>query len=137
MDECCYEGNISFEWEISRLLSWLTGAGKPVCRADIVLIPKWSAFLKGILESLPGALTYSGYDLSESSPFALPAGQVTWQEIRQMMLDGKVFGGQAGEETYLAYYSHHCNAVGVLELPTEHVYGIEIIDVWDMTKEVA
>lgn len=76
MDECCYEGNISFEWEISRLLSWLTGSGKPVCRADIVLIPKWIAFLKGILESFPGALTYSGYDLSESSPFALPAGHV-------------------------------------------------------------
>ncbi len=173
VDECCYEGNISFEWgNISAFEMvdrfWKTcvqGAycthGETFLCDDEVLwwskggvlkgeSPERIAFLRNIIESLPGPLMYSGHDMTEeevvqlmenppeelkNSPFARLASEITWPEIKQMMLEGKVFGGQAGEEAYLIYYSHHCNAVGVMELPTDNCYDVEVIDVWEMTRK--
>lgn len=42
-----------------------------------------------------------------------------------------------GKEVYLKYFGDMCTIYGKMQLPEEHLYTVEIIDVWEMTRTVA
>lgn len=173
VDECCYEGNIPFEWGnisafelVNRF--WKVYAqggyashGETFLSDDDVLwwskggllkgeSPERICFLKHILESLPGPLDYAGHDLTKeeveflqknppeemkNTAFVNLAGKVNWEQIHRMMLDGKVFAGKCQDNAYLYYYGRHCTALAELDLPEDHHYTVDVIDVWNMTSE--
>lgn len=41
-----------------------------------------------------------------------------------------------GEDCFIGYYGRHCNRIAVWMLPEDATYRIEIIDMWEMTREV-
>ena len=46
------------------------------------------------------------------------------------------YAGHCGEEAYLNYYDQRCSAQDVMVLPKDKTYRIELIDTWNMTREV-
>lgn len=174
VDECCYEGDIPFEWGnisgfelVNRFWKvYVQGAyashGETFCDENDVLW--WSkggclkgesvkriGFLKEVLESVPGPLTYYGHDMSEkeveylmnhplpgmeNSPFVNLAGRLSWDQIYRILLDAKQWIGHCGEFVFLVYYGNHCVATGELTLPEDKKYIVEVIDVWNMTRKV-
>ena len=42
-----------------------------------------------------------------------------------------------GDEGFLQYYGDMCTIYGSIELPENHKYMVEIIDVWEMTRTIA
>lgn len=173
VDECCYEGNIPYEWGnisafelVNRF--WKVYAqggyashGETFLDKDDILwwskgghlkgkSPERLRFLREIMESMPGPLCYTGYDMTreevervqenppeeyKNSAFSNLKGKITWSQIKQMMLDGKIFSGAYKDEIYLLYYGNHCVGSGMIDLPEEKEYTIERIDVWEMTRE--
>lgn len=170
-DECCYEGNIDYNWgnlsgwemvnrfwqacaqggyathgetflDENDVLWWAKGG---VLKGDS---PKRIAFLRSILEELPGpiepARKMGMADLAELSPearvsmennpfikvlFSLP------ETDRELFLDKQaVYQGQIGDEVFIEYFADHCKAFGKMELPEDHRYNVEVIDVWEMTR---
>ncbi|MEK5027895.1 DUF5605 domain-containing protein [Paenibacillus sp. FSL M7-1046] len=132
VDECCYEGNINYDWgnitaqELVRrfweaaVRGGYAGHGETYVHPGDILW--WShggelhgdsaeriSFLRSIMEEGPG----EGID-----PLPMP------------MLDGGA--GKAGEY-YLYYYGNQRPAFKKLILPPDHDYRIEIIDTWNMT----
>jgi len=51
------------------------------------------------------------------------AGEHTWE-------------AHCGEEAYLTYFDLQCYGVQTVHLPMDKVYQAELIDVWNMTREV-
>lgn len=51
------------------------------------------------------------------------------------MLSGKEYAGCVGEEAYIKYLERKCAAFTDFNLPKNHIYDVEIIDVWNMTRE--
>lgn len=113
--------------------------------------PKRIRFLREIVESLPGPLEYNGVDYTremiegmtknppdwlQNSFFKNLAFRVTWEEMEQMLADGRVFSGRCQNEAFLVYYGGHCAGVAEVELPEIYLYDVEVIDVWDMTRKV-
>ena len=47
-----------------------------------------------------------------------------------------IYQGHVGEEAFLRYYDWRCCAEDTLELPENKEYRIEVIDTWEMTREV-
>lgn len=173
VDECCYEGNLPYEWGniagfemVNRF--WKTCMQGGYCThgetflsdEDIIWWSKGGVlkgesparirFLRVLMESLPGPIDYNGFDLTKEmmeamkanppeemagSPMANLPDDITWEEIKNLFLPGKIFTGHCGEEVYLAYYGRHCVAEGELQLSESHSYDIEVIDVWEMTRE--
>jgi len=50
-------------------------------------------------------------------------------------MDNKEFRASFGEKAILIYYARHCTAAGKLDLSETHSYMVEVIDVWNMTRE--
>lgn len=46
------------------------------------------------------------------------------------------FACHCGEEVYMKYYDRHCTCRGQLDLPKTGKYNVEVIDTWEMTKEI-
>ena len=44
--------------------------------------------------------------------------------------------GCCGQDVFLTYYGHTCPYQGILELPQEGKYNVEVIDAWNMTRTV-
>jgi hypothetical protein len=42
----------------------------------------------------------------------------------------------SGNRRYLKYFGDMCTIYGDMDLPEDHIYTIEVIDVWNMTREV-
>lgn len=116
--------------------------------------PERIAFLKEIIRELPGALEpvpadfitaekledmRKGLYQEEQTDFTRALLQRTPEEAARMIegitKDTRIYTGHCGEKAYLAYYGRHCTAVGDLELPKDHTYRIEVIDVWEMTRK--
>ncbi len=112
--------------------------------------PKRIAFLKQILEELP----------EDIEPVESPVMSLTYQEVCEKVRKNeetdrffKILAkmsevrfqdykdrfreicGHCGKNVYLWYYGRQCISVTELELPEEEKYDIEIIDVWEMTRE--
>jgi len=182
IDECCYEGNLPHFWgsisgqEMVRRFwrCYASGAycthGETFLSDDDILwwarggslkgeSPKRIAFLRQIMESLPGPLSpredniwsvvlREGEDL-ERALSSLPEDmQDFWRRfsdsIHRMRIQDRTahLGGEhaweshCGEEAYLTYFDLQCYGEQTVKLPEDKLYKAELIDVWNMTREV-
>lgn len=178
IDECCYEGNIIHTWGnisgremVSRF--WKAYAQGGYCtHGETFLDPEneilwWArggelkgesperiAFLRNIMESLPGPLTpvQGHFDKlagltekdMEAMEASVPEDQLTFaravlrtdRAYLQMMADkDREFKGSCLGKAFLKYYGMICCAVDEWELPMEESYRIEVIDTWEMTRK--
>ena len=179
IDECCYEGNLPHFWgsisgqEMVRRFwrCYASGAycthGETFLSDDEILwwarggvlkgeSPKRIAFLRQIMESLPGPLTprTGGFiELAASDepvnmeqiPPAMQAFFKSFSDsIHRMSAEDRTahLGGEhaweshCGEEAYLTYLDLQCYGEQTVNLPKDKVYQAELIDVWNMTREV-
>lgn len=116
--------------------------------------PARIAFLKRIINELPGALepvpaTFvsiekfkgmkEGLYQDEMNDFTRAIINMPLDEAERIIdnttRDTRIFTGHCGEDAYLAYYGRHCTAVGDIELPETNTYRIDVLDVWEMTRE--
>lgn len=110
--------------------------------------PERIAYLKEFIYSLPGALepwdepiyedfenaTLSGsvngdnpfFELIKSNP-PVDAANLAWKN--------GAFNGRIGDKVYLKYYGSQCSRISFIKLPKEYTYKIELIDMWEMTRE--
>ncbi len=181
IDECCYEGNLPHFWgsisgqEMVRRF-WRCCASGAYCTHGETFLsdddilwwarggslkgesPKRIAFLRQIMESLPGPLSpredniwsvvlREGEDL-ERALSSLPEDmQDFWRRfsdsIHRMSLEDRTahLGGEhaweshCGEEAYLTYFDLQCYGEQTVSLPEDKTYRAELIDVWNMTRE--
>ena len=166
VDECCYEGNIDFEWGNISAFELVDRFWKVVCQGgyashgetfldknDILWwakggvlkgeSPKRIAFLKSVVEELPGPLTFSDPDFSEEEFLANTPDlfrnypqNLNWADLVPVLAAAKRFTANCGEDAYLVYYSRHCTAFGELDLPEDGRYRVERLDAWEMTRTV-
>ena len=112
--------------------------------------PARIAFLREIMESLPGPLTYSGRDYTEEEfeelrknvpeerkkdPITRLLLKASWEEARGILGANREMEGNCGDEVFMKYYERRCTCQGKLILPEEAFYDVEVIDVWKMTKK--
>lgn len=168
-DECCYEGNLPQNWGnisafelVHRFWSVCTvGAycthGEVFLSEDEVLwwakggvlkgeSPKRIAFLRSILEELPGCL--EEWSSAPAADGEQPEVQKMMERFRQLRaslseaeLDAlerkdKDCKGRCGDRVFLQYLGRHCNGRLEWTLPEGHRYRVEVIDVWNMTREI-
>lgn len=179
VDECCYEGNIPSGWGcisaenmVSRFWKAIvTGGycthGETYLDENDVLwwakggvlhgeSPKRIAFLREIVESLPGpientpdhiaaAVKIENREWVMASLKRLPEGiQQMFQSLFRCdekellyILDGEMcYMGHIGEDVFLTYYDRRCCAQDTLRLPREGSFKVEVIDTWEMTRKV-
>lgn len=175
IDECSYEGNLPYSWGNISAFEMVNRFWKVVVQggycthgevylsADDVLwwakggklkgeSPKRIAFLKDIIDSLPGPIKFAGKSFSVTSEDefeamkkngipGLPENSVIramlrldWAQASEILNIFRVFMGRVGNEVYLIYYDRHCTAIGGLDLPEDQSYDVEVIDVWEMTR---
>lgn len=110
-------------------------------------------FLKEILYSLPGALEplkQRGIArLEQCDEQSLSALKTQNEGLYQMVLGisrmdpalrqamctkGTTYGGRCGEDAYLTYCGRTCPYKTDLQLPEDHTYTIQVIDIWEMSK---
>lgn len=173
VDECCYEGNIPMGWGnisgfemVNRFwtvcmqggycthgetyyneeeILWWSKGGKLVGES-----PERIGFLREIIESLPGPLTFSGTDYTEEAfeemkkaipeekkkePFIRLMLKLPWEEAKGMVNAGRECAGNCGDDVFMKYYARQRTNQGKLELPENKHYDVEVIDVWEMTRK--
>ncbi len=179
VDECCYEGDLDQFWgsisgrEMTNRFWRVVTTGGYCTHGETFLDPEevlwWArggvlrgespariAFLRGIVESLPGPI--EPLDLPVSPLFRMAARQdrsaleqmlaVAPEQFRHALkavyqLGGEatffaaseaVYMGHCGEDAYLVFYDLRPCPKGWLELPENHRYRVELIDTWNMTR---
>lgn len=182
IDECGYEGNIPQLWGsisgremVNRFWRcYISGGycthGETFLADDEVLwwarggklkgeSPERIAFLRCLLESLPGTLTPMENGIGQLADMDDGQIDVVIQQIpeetksfvmpfirsiqrmepadRAVHLAGEhEWSAHIGEEFYLWFYDQQCFAEQTLPLPEGKTYLIEQIDVWEMTRAV-
>ena len=179
IDECCYEGNLPHFWgsisgqEMVRRFwrCYASGAycthGETFLSDDEILwwarggvlkgeSPKRIAFLRQIMESLPGPLTpkEGGFlDLARSDEpvdmelipqemrgffkaFSDSIHRMSAQDRTAHLGGEHAWEAHCGEEAYLTYFDLQCYGEQTVKLPEDKLYKAELIDVWNMTREV-
>lgn len=179
IDECCYEGNLPHFWgsisgqEMVRRF-WRCCASGAYCTHGETFLsddeilwwarggvlkgesPQRIAFLRQIMESLPGPLTprEGGFlalarsddpvNLEDIPQEMRGFFQAFSDSIHRMSEQDRTahLGGEhaweshCGEEAYLTYFDLQCYGEQTVQLPRDKVYKAELIDVWNMTREV-
>ena len=182
IDECCYEGNIQHLWgsisgqEMTRRF-WRCYASGGYCTHGETFLsdddvlwwarggklkgesPRRIAFLREIMESLPGPLKPASGGLTAIAQMdedALQAALSTLPEDmrKALALFGKsihrmdvqnrsvhlagdhTWEAHCGEEAYLTYCDLQCYGKQTLKLPEGKTYRVELIDIWEMTRTV-
>lgn len=174
-DECCYEGNIQLSWGnisagemVHRFwCAYCSGAfathGETYLSDDDVLwwskggklkgkSPVGIAFLRGVMESLPGALepweepVWLLYEpdaekddhTAEASgnPFFRLRATLTGAEKDAMDLKDSTYCGHFEEKAFMKYYGIQCPARSCMFLPKDHTYRIELIDTEEQKRSV-
>lgn len=182
IDECCYEGNLKHLWgsisgrEMTRRF-WRCYASGGYCThgetflsADDILwwarggrlrgeSPRRIAFLREIMEGLPGPLTPSNAgmldlcqmdkqdfqaalaDLPDDTRafLTLFADSIHRMDVqnRSLHLAGEhTWEARCGEEAYLTYCDLQCYGEQTLKLPEDKMYRVELVDTWEMTRTV-
>lgn len=107
-------------------------------------------FLKDLLEELPGPLSYCGRYMDQTQfeqykkimrPEDAPNDLVKlmlklpWEKAQFLAMAGREYESCCGTKAYLKYFARHCTNVGTLHLSEEKTYRVEVIDVWNMTRE--
>lgn len=109
--------------------------------------PKRIGFLKDVLYSLPSCIepwvefTYEDFSnptevKTESNPFLELMQSLPVEEAQDLQWKSAVYTGRCGDDAFLKYYGNQCAAISSIKLPKEHEYRIEMLDVWEMTREV-
>ena len=178
IDECCYEGNLPHFWgsisgpEMVKRF-WRCCASGSYCThgetflADDDILwwakggrlkgesPKRIAFLREIMESLPGPLEpeYGGLqalsDVSNAEMDRIIEGTDGWMKTlltSLKMMDHRdkgphtasehVWTAHCSEDAYLWFNDLQCYGEMTLTLPEDKRYRVEEIDVWNMTRKV-
>ena len=113
------------------------------------------AFMKAILESMPGNTTLfqtksmaigDQKHLQELMAAGTPGlsdnlilkcmcrvTEAEFEHLTEIMAQPII---QTGEDAYLMYLGEACTIYTTIDLPKDHTYTVEIIDVWEMTREV-
>lgn len=183
IDECCYEGNLPHFWgSISAqemvYRFWRCVASGAYCTHGETFLaenevlwwakggvlkgasPERIAFLRELVESLPGPLT------SLANGGILTLAQMNDEEMetalepvpeklrgfvrsiaasmRRMEVDDRTahiageheWAAHAGEDAYLWFNDRQCFGEQTLPLPEDKRYRVELIDVWNMTRTV-
>lgn len=119
--------------------------------------PKRIAFLREIIEELPGPLKPMLMRQSAFLGMTDAEARETASQLFPLMaptiLDGQLkmdyrerdfhyavqyeYAGNYGEEAFLWYLDDQCCSSRVLALPEEYHYRVELIDTWEMTREIA
>ncbi|WP_302419717.1 DUF5060 domain-containing protein [Blautia marasmi] len=172
IDECGYEGDIPMDWGnlsafelVNRFWTvcvqggycthgetfwnstetlWWSKGGELKGES-----PSRIRFLKEILESLPGPLTFGFRERTKEdydekvmnateeelkNPFVRLIVRLPWEQAKFLLALGREMTGCCEEKAYLKYYQRQCTRNGVLNLPDNGVYDVEVIDVWEMTR---
>ena len=115
------------------------------------------AFLRKIIESLPGTLKHipnqvagmidpAGRDAIRAQIAFLPAARrhtievildTDLVDLRGLVENEMLYEGHCGEDAYLTFFLRQCRARTTLVLPETGVYRVEVIDTWEMTRTVA
>ena len=183
-DECCYEGNLNDNWgnlsgrEMTRRFWQATVTGGHCTHGETFLdpdkvddidsviwwakggqligeSPKRIAFLRSIVEELPGVLDPFTIGLGrmmvkdpqkqkqvlQTSPEHMKTFISAIQKMNEMetarFLDMDFeYAGHIKDDVFLYYLDHHTPARRLIELPSTDTYTIEVIDTWNMTREV-
>ena len=181
IDECCYEGDLPHAWGSISGREMVYRFWRCVCSGsycthgetflsdDGVLwwarggslkgeSPRRIAFLRQIMESLPGQLEpwitgwgglnlmtpeqikeklEAGYTPGDSTYLALASIQRMRPDDRAAHLASeRIWRARCGEEAFLQFFSIQTSAECVFELPEDKRYRVELIDVWEMTRTV-
>lgn len=114
-------------------------------------------FLRDLLESLPGPLTNrmheKGLNLDSKAtlqklidsqvkgicdnPIFRLLNRLNDEDFRHMRNIFSRPDANYKDEVYISYLGSMCTAYGEIELPETGSYTVEVIDVWEMTREVA
>ena len=108
--------------------------------------PSRIAFLRAIMEELPGPLEHWKVDpldmldpeLREklkNSPFAELRKAMSEGERESLFLKECEYRGHCGDRVYMQYFARHCVGKTTWKLPENRTYDVEVIDVWNMTRE--
>ena len=178
IDECCYEGDLPHFWgsisgqEMVRRFwrCYASGAycthGETFLSDDEILwwarggklkgeSPERIAFLRQIMESLPGPLSprEGGFlDLARSDEpvdmemipqemrgffraFSNSIHRMSEQDRTAHLGGEHAWEAHCGEEAYLTYFDLQCYGEQTVKLPGDKLYKAELIDVWNMTRE--
>ena len=187
IDECCYEGDIGEFWGsisgremVNRF--WQAAVGGGYCTHGETFLDEedvlwWSkggelkgksprriAFLKRLLEELPGPLEPTASLFEELSELPGPEAERRIAEAtaalpedyrRFMGMLGKsltrmperekhlhlaaehTYSAHCGERAYLWFCGRQCYSRLRLDLPEKHRYRVEAIDTWEMTRLLA
>ena len=175
-DECCYEGNVPYNWgNISgfelvhrfwtavvcggycthgetflsedEVLWWskggrLKGESAPrigflreLCESfgrPLEFLPDQDSQIPALqrLKKHPEAVT----DVSEG--FTRGLVMYPMERVQSFIDDSRKLQGHCGEDVYLLYFGKHCQAVAEIDLPENKDYRVEVIDIWEMTRQV-
>lgn len=173
VDECRYEGNVPMEWGnisafemVNRF--WKVCTQGAYCTHGETYLNKeeilwWSkggrlrgespariGFLREIMESFPGPLTYANHIMTieevqkqrknppkeyADSPIFKSMMELPEEVIIELAAAQGGFYGRYEKEIYLKYYERQCTCIGTLELPDDEKYEVEVLDVWEMTRK--
>lgn len=164
-DECCYEGDLEFEWGnisgfemVNRFWEACSkGAyashGETFYSEDEIIwwakggrlkgkSPARIQFLKDILYSLPSHIEpwteFSMDELSgpgEEHPLTKLKRTLSSEESEIYQSKRGKYTGHCGTDVFLKYFGIQCPAISFIRLPEGKEYRIEVIDVWEMSKK--
>lgn len=107
-------------------------------------------FLREILEEIPGDLeaNESQFDrerlncaladpeTAATIPYVVKSiAKLDDSSFQNFMADNRELSAHYGEEVYVQYFARHCTCWCDLILPQNKKYDVEVIDVWEMTRE--
>ena len=108
-DECCYEGDIEFDW------------------GDISGFEMASRFWKACV---------NGAYASHGETFYSEDEVLWWAKGGQLKGESPEYAGHCGDDVFLKYYGNRRPTISTICLPEEHRYRVEAIDIWNMTRTV-
>lgn len=169
-DEMCYEGNLVMSWgsisaqELTHRFWQVCAAGGYATHGETFMDPEdilwWAkggilhgqspariAFLRSVLESLPGPLVPKpAFDISSLTPdspivkdnpflqriLAMPREQL--DELRANAMPENYESQSADGAAFLKYLGRHTPHCATLMLPEDGDYSIWALDTWEMTR---
>lgn len=170
IDECCYEGDLPHIWgsisgqEMVRRF-WRCYVGGGACThgetflsPDDVLwwarggvlkgeSPKRIAFLRRVIEELPGFLSplESVWEEAEQQdeaqrpdwirPFLASLSRMAPPDRHMLLCGEHLWAAHCAEDAYLWYYGQQTAREQIIKLPPAHRYRVEALDTWNMTRE--
>ncbi len=147
---CCTHGETFLhEEDPDEIVYWAKG-GKLIGES-----PARIAFLRQVMEEIPEPIEpeFAGFSKirfasPEDMERAIQEGPTFYNVFglrilsmepteRELFLDNNVqYRGHCGEDVYLWYLDNQCCAKTTLELPENGTYTVEVIDTWNMTREI-